>query len=163
MAAQGRVDGTLLQTLLSHTYFSITPPKSTGRETFGEDYVRDLIRIGHEAGLKDADVLATATALTAESIARAYALWLPADAPPSVVILGGGGVHNGTLRRMLEEKLAPAKVTTHDEFGIPNDAKEAIAFAILGYETLHGRPSNIPSATGAARSVVLGSITPSPN
>ena len=79
-----------------------------------------------------------------------------------MVVLGGGGARNLTLRSRLASELAPARIATHADFGIPDEAKEAVAFAILAYETLHGRASNVPSATGASRPVVLGSVTPAP-
>ncbi len=159
-AANGKAHAGLLREMLEHAYFSLPPPKSTGRQLFGDDYVRLLLERAATLALTDLDIAATATTLTVESIARAYTRWLPPNGFPSTVILGGGGVHNRTLVDMLTQRLAPARVTTHAEFGIPDDAKEAMAFAILGYETLHGRPSNVPSATGAAHHAILGSITP---
>lgn len=145
-------------------FFGQPPPKSTGRELFGRAFVHErFLPRCRSRGLGKYDTVATATLLTAQSIALAYRTWLPGDGFPQRVILGGGGVHNRALWAMLEDLLKPAAVCTHADFGIPDDAKEAMAFALLAYETLHGRPSNIPSATGARRPTVLGSITPTPD
>lgn len=160
LAARGEICTPLLNQLLTHPFFRQSIPRTTGRETFGVDAADALMAEGQRRGLSPEDLLATATALTAESIGLAYRTYLIPIAPIQSVILGGGGVHNRTLVRMLERALAPSQVQTHAAFGIPDDAKEAIAFAILGYETLHGRPSNIPSATGASRQVVLGKLAP---
>jgi anhydro-N-acetylmuramic acid kinase len=160
-AARGIVHPELLARLMEHPYFEQNPPKSTGREVFGEQYVSSLLTLARLRRLTDSDLIATATALTAESVARAYRRWLSPDFPRTV-ILGGGGSHNVTLVRMLGQRLPESRFTNHASFGIPDDAKEAIAFAILGYETLRGRPSNVPTATGARGSAILGSITPPP-
>jgi anhydro-N-acetylmuramic acid kinase len=159
-AAKGTPNERVVSFLLEHPYFAAPPPKTTGREMFGADYVaavRSFKGSGRNAG---ADLMATVTLLTAESIARAFRDFLGPRGGAETVIVGGGGIHNKMLMRMLAERLAPARLTTHAEFGIPDDAKEAVAFALLGYETLHGRPSNLPGATGAARAVILGSVTP---
>ena len=159
-ASRGTVNENLLRRLLEHPYFKVHPPKSTGRELFGEAYSRRLLTLAKNRGVGADDLMATATALTAESIGLAYDRWIRPRGGVRTVVLGGGGARNRTLYAMLETRLIPARITTHEELGIPGDAKEAMAFAVLGYETLHGRPSNVPSATGAARPVVLGSITP---
>jgi len=160
-AAAGRINVGLLNRLLRHPYFQRELPKTTGREEFGAHFVRRVLQLGAKLRVSDADMVATVTALTAESIAIAYGRWSAID-NLKTVILGGGGAHNATLVRMIQTRLAPARVTSHEEFGIPDDAKEAIAFAILGYQTLRGRPSNVPSATGAAYRAILGGITPAP-
>ncbi len=162
MAASGTAsDVVVADVLASHPFFRRPPPKSTGREEFGWPFVREtFLPRCVAAGLSDADIVATATSLTVEAIADAYRRWIPADAWPRAVIVGGGGARNRTLMALLAERLAPARLTTHAEFGIPDDAKEAIGFALLGYETLCGRASNVPSATGAGYRAVLGSITP---
>jgi len=157
MAAVGAVDEELLWELMQHPYFRQPPPKSTGRETFGAAYADDLRRRGEIRGLSSQDIVATATALTAESIARAYRDFL---GPIDEIILGGGGSYNPTLRRMLADRLPGIPLRVHEEFGISGEAKEAIAFALLGHATLCGVPANLPAATGAAHPVVLGKIVP---
>jgi anhydro-N-acetylmuramic acid kinase len=156
LAQAGNVDEGLLEDLLSDPYLRQPPPKSTGRERYGEAFVTALWERGH----RGPDLVATLTAFTAASIADAYVRWLLPRAPIDEVILGGGGVHNPALVAELRRRLAPARLTTHAEFGIPDDAKEAIAFALLGHATLAGRPANLPAATGAARPVLLGKIVP---
>jgi anhydro-N-acetylmuramic acid kinase len=111
-------------------------------------------------GLNDASAIATITALTAQSIAQAYHSFL---GPVDELVAGGGGARNRTLLRMLSEALPETKVSTMQAYGIDPDAKEAIAFALLGYATLHGWPNNVPTATGADHPAVLGSITPGRN
>jgi anhydro-N-acetylmuramic acid kinase len=160
LAAAGRVDAELLADLLSHPYFKQPAPKSTGREVFGHHLVNHLWRGAERRGLSAEDILATATAFTAESIARAYHDFLPAQPVVDEVILCGGGADNPVLVQMLTERLTPVRLARVDEFGIPVSAKEALSFAILGYATLHGTPNNVPSATGAKARVVLGQITP---
>ncbi len=157
IAAQGRIDQNLLETLLANPYFAAPPPKTTGRERFGAQFGGQIWTTATSRGLSAPDILATLTAFTAASIARAYRDFLPIF--PDEVILSGGGAYNPTLKRMLVERLAPACILTSDELGIPSDAKEALAFAVLAYETWHKRPSNLPAATGARRPVVLGEIT----
>ncbi|TET97915.1 MAG: N-acetylmuramic acid 6-phosphate etherase, partial [Dehalococcoidia bacterium] len=167
LAAQGRVDETLLAHLLDHPYLRQSPPKSTGRETFGAAFAADLWGRAQARGLTPADLVATVTAFTAASIADAYRRWLPA--PPDEVFLCGGGADNPTLVRMLRERLAHAfgdavpAVRHYDETGYSSATKEAVAFAILAYETWHSRPGNLPQVTGASRLVVLGHVTPAPH
>jgi len=167
LAAQGEVDETLLSHLLDHSYLQQPPPKSTGRETFGAVFAADLWRQAEASGLSPAGLAATLTAFTAASIADAYRCWLPIL--PDEVFLCGGGADNPVLVRMIREYLARAfggavpVVRHYDETGYSSAAKEAVAFAILAYETWHGRPGNLPQVTGAARHAVLGKITPSAN
>lgn len=158
LASQGQVDRILLEELLNDPYFSAPPPKTTGREHFGSQLGAEIWKRAAALGLSEADIIATLTALTAESIARAYRDFLPSF--PEEVILSGGGAYNHTLKTMLAERLRPARLLTSDETGIPIDAKEALAFAVLAYETWHHRPGNLPGATGARHPVILGSITP---
>ncbi len=164
LAAQGTVCEPLLSQFMGDAYFAQPPPKSTGREQFGQAYAERFYQAAQARGCDDADCLATATLLTARSIAQAYRYCLPPhDASGMVVIVGGGGASNPTLMRMLAYEAAPARVTTHAEYGLPNDAKEAVAFALLAFETLRGRPSNVPSATGASGRALLGKIVPPPS
>lgn len=164
-ASRGRVYREVLETFLADPYFAQPPPRTTGRELFGAAYAERFLRATEAAGCRAEDVLATATCLTAESIARAYRAYLPefgnnlsASAMPVTVIVGGGGAHNVTLMKMLAERIAPARLTTHLAHGLPDDAKEAVAFALLAHETLHARPSNMPTATGARQPAILGKL-----
>ena len=157
LAARGKIDTGLLETLLREPYFSVQPPKTTGRERFGVQLGEIIWKDATARGLSAPDILATLTAFTAESIARAYRDFLPVF--PDEVILSGGGAYNPTMKAMLVERLSPARLLTSDEIGIPADAKEALAFAVLAYETWNRRPGNLPAATGANRPVVLGTIT----
>jgi anhydro-N-acetylmuramic acid kinase len=162
-AARGQVDAELLAELHRHPYLAQPPPKSTGRELFGRSFVYPLLDRwkarppAHAGGNPLDDLLATLTRFSAEAIARSYREHLPAF--PDEVYLCGGGAHNQTLVRHLGELCAPAPVRETGALGVDADAKEAIAFAVLGNETLFGRPGNIPRATGAHGPRVLGKIT----
>lgn len=156
IAAQGTPDDALLRDLLAHPYFKLPPPKSTGAELFSRDYVTGLLRRG--AGLFTEDVAATATRLTVDSVARAVRDFLPRS--PACLIVGGGGARNRTLMAWLGQALPDVRLTTHEAFGIPGDAKEALAFALLAAATMNGIPSSVPSATGARGPRLLGAITP---
>ncbi|MCD6289146.1 MAG: anhydro-N-acetylmuramic acid kinase [Anaerolineae bacterium] len=158
LARRGRVDEALLAEWLAHSYFHRPPPKTAGRELFGAPFFEQAWSAARARGLEPTDVVATLTALTARSIADAYHRFLPR--PVDEAIVGGGGARNPVLMDMLREALAPARLMRHEDVGIDSDAKEAIAFAVLAYETWHGRPGNLPSVTGARRPVVLGQITP---
>lgn len=160
-AARGRVHRALLDELLDDAYFHRPPPKSTGREQYGRSYAARLAERGLALGLGADDLIATATALTVETIADAilHLIAVPVDE----LILGGGGARNPTLVAWLARALPSVRVLRHEDFGIDSDAKEAIAFALLGHETLFGRPSALPSCTGARYPAVLGSITPGRN
>lgn len=161
LAAQGRVDGALLAEWLAHPFLSLPPPRTAGREQFGAHLGAQMWAQGMARRLRGTDVVATVTALTAASIADAYRRFLPRA--PDEVILGGGGASNPVLVAMLGERLAPAHVTTHDALGLSSDAKEAVAFAVLAYESIHDRPGNLPGCTGAEVSAVLGKVTPGKN
>jgi anhydro-N-acetylmuramic acid kinase len=157
LAAQGKIDQALLKSLLADPYFSLAPPRTTGRERFGVQLGEQIWQEATRRGLSAPDIVATLTAFTAESIASAYREFLPVF--PEEVILSGGGAYNQTLKAMLIERLAPARLLTSDEVGIPADAKESLAFAILAYETWHKRPGNLPAATGAGHPAILGTVT----
>ncbi|MDR7434184.1 MAG: anhydro-N-acetylmuramic acid kinase [Armatimonadota bacterium] len=157
IAATGRVSQDLLEALIQDPFFATPPPKTTGREKFGEEYARNLIQRGRSLGLGDADLVATATMLTVRSIRDAYRRFLP---HVDEVILAGGGVHNTTLVRWLCDALDPIPVRSVADYGIDPDFKEAVVFAVLGAETAWGNPANLPSATGARRHVILGDLTP---
>jgi anhydro-N-acetylmuramic acid kinase len=157
-AAQGHVDENLLAELMGEPYLHQAPPKTTGRELYGAQFGALVWERASARGLSDHDLAATLTAFTARSIAQAYHDFLPRW--PDQVIVSGGGARNPTLMAMLCDQLAPARVLPIDELGIASEAKEAVAFAILAYETWHQRPGNLPAATGAAHPVVLGHVTP---
>lgn len=157
LAAQGMVDQGLLEWLLAVPYLAKRPPKTTGRELFTAEFAGQIWQRGLAAGLDGADVVATVTMFTAQSIAQAYRDFLPL--PPIEVVVSGGGGLNHTLLKWLTEAVAPARVVLSDELGLSSEAKEAVAFAILAYESWHGRPGNLPAATGARRPVVLGNLT----
>lgn len=160
IAASGTVAQALLDDAMEDPYFVRQPPKSTGREEFGLPYAQEFHARGRSLGLNDADLLATATALTARSVADAYRRFVLPSTPLDAVLLCGGGARNPTLRRMLAAELAPIPVGTVEHRGIPIDAKEALAFAVLAYETAHGRPGTLPATTGTSRPAILGSIAP---
>lgn len=157
LAAQGRVDESLLAEWLTEPFFHEKPPRTTGRERFGTQRLAEYWSQGSQRGLSPNDIIATLTALTARSIEHACRNFLPSF--PDEVIVSGGGARNPTLMAMLAERLMPARLTTSEEYGLGIEAKEAVAFAVLAYETWHKRPGNIPIVTGASRPVVLGSVT----
>ncbi|MGE3796469.1 MAG: anhydro-N-acetylmuramic acid kinase [Thermomicrobiales bacterium] len=161
IAARGNVDWAWLDALTVHPYFERRPPKTTGRELFGAVMAEDLLKRGRERGLSLDDIVATVTALTAESIADAYRRFSPR--PVDEVILGGGGRHNATMVTMLREMLAPAEVITQEDVGQNSDYKEALLCAVIGHETWHARAGAHPAITGANKQVVLGQITPGNN
>lgn len=163
LAATGMVSAVLLDELMCEPYLAQRLPKTTGRELFGQQYGALIWERSQKLGLSHADLVATVTAFTAESIARAYRDFLPHR--PKSVFISGGGALNKRLMKMLSDRLNPdgfiqTQVLTTDDAGLPADAKEAIAFAVFAYETWHGRPSNLPSATGATHAVSMGTITP---
>jgi len=164
-ATRGRIDEKLLRTWLAHPYFRRQPPKTTGREEFGEVFAQRALADARRARLKPCDTLATLTALTAESIADAYQRFIfskltKTNIARTQVILGGGGAKNPALLAILSERIAPARLTRIEDFGMTSESKEAICFAVLAHESLQGRPTNVPRVTGARRAVVLGKIVP---
>jgi anhydro-N-acetylmuramic acid kinase len=158
MAAKGTTDEELLREMLRHPFFQRRPPKSTGREQFGQRYCERLYDKARRKGLMPEDIVATATAFTASTIASAYRRFLPTM--PDEMILCGGGAHNATLVRMLQARLAGVRIRSTNEFGIDVDAKEAVSFAILAYAAIQGVPNNLPRVTGASEPVVMGKIVP---
>lgn len=177
IAVTGIVIEPVLARILQSSFFLAKPPKTAGREEFGREFVREFLESC--GNVCKQDVVATATALTAWSIGDAVKRFVVGKIPTSgktsqkwgtrhgaesvyrEMILSGGGARNSTLVRMIEERLAPLgiRVRFSDEFGLPSDAKEAVAFAVLAHETWNRRPSNMPSATGAKRAAVLGKIS----
>lgn len=167
-AARGTVLQPVLDQALRLPYFTAAPPKSCGREEFGGSYVTRFLATCRKHGAHDADIIATATALTAQSILHAYRsyVWphLGQRAPlarATDYIVAGGGANNLTLMRMLRECLETLGVcvSTTAEHGLPAEAKEAMAFALLAWLRWHGLPGNVPSATGASRPALLGRVT----
>ena len=170
IAARGEPIERVLQQLLRHPYFRQKPPKTAGREQFGREFVREFLRLCRRA--EEHDIVATATALTARSIGIAVRKFVLPLIPEEKTqtsrplrfrefVVSGGGTKNATLMRMIREELSPLKmrVRTTDEFGVPAEAKEAVAFALLAYQTWRRLPSNVPSATGAPRPAVLGKVS----
>jgi anhydro-N-acetylmuramic acid kinase len=153
LAARGRVDEAVVTDLLGDPYFAESPPKSTGRERFGAAYAAAL-----HARVPGPDGVATAAALTARSLAGALRRWVPGE--PEVVLAGGGRRHPGIVVGLRDRLGGADRVRLFDDLFFDGDAKEAVAFALLAYLTLHGQPGNLPAATGAAGARVLGSVTP---
>jgi anhydro-N-acetylmuramic acid kinase len=154
---------------LGEKYFSALPPKSCGREQFGDAFVLRFVAMCRKAGgreVRDEDVIATATALTAASIVDAYRRFVAEHvqraAPLARVefVVAGGGAKNAALMEMLRDGLVPLKVKVRlmEELGVPAQAKEAVAFALLAWLSWNGLPGNVPAATGASRAVVLGKV-----
>lgn len=162
-ARKGRVQPEWLTELLQHPYFAQQPPKTTGREMFGAEYILNLVTEAARLGLSEYDVTATVTALTARSIANCYRDFVLPRYPIHRVLVSGGGSYNPVLMEMLQAELPEIAVEPIESIGWSSDAKEAIAFAILANETWSGIPSNVPQVTGAKRPVILGDITPGAN
>ncbi len=158
MAADGSLLPGLLQSSLSDKYFSRVPPKTAGREQYGEPYVRALLGHREARRARPEDVIRTATILTALSILDAFHRFVAPRAKIEELIVSGGGARNPLLMAQLESGLNGIRVRDAGELGVPADAKEAFAFAVLAHETLRKRPANVPGATGATRAVVLGKV-----
>jgi anhydro-N-acetylmuramic acid kinase len=161
IAASGRVLPRVLSQFMRHPFFRRKPPKTTGREEFGSDFAREFIRRCGRADKRD--VVATATALTSASIGDALRRFVLRRLGGNYgeFIVSGGGAQNPTLLTMLADQLRSfgLQVRFSDEFGLPSEAKEAVAFALLAYETWHHQPSNVPAATGARKPAILGKIS----
>lgn len=160
LAASGTPVDSVVDRLLSHEYFGASPPKSTGPELFSVQYAENLIAScrRESATAADEDIIATAVSLTARSIGDAYDRFIAE--PISEVFLSGGGARNPALVRAIARAVAPRKVSDFDGTFFDGDAKEAVAFALLGYLHLSDRPGNVPTATGARGPRVLGKLTP---
>ncbi len=156
MAAKGTVDDQILNELMTHPYFALPVPKSTGRELFGAAYTRKLVDKMLVKGLSSEDILATVTMFTALTIVNQLGRFLPGGV--DTLVVSGGGAYNATLLRFLKE-LGGFVVKTQEDLGFSSESKEAVAFALLANETLFGVPNNVPTATGAAKQVVLGKLT----
>jgi anhydro-N-acetylmuramic acid kinase len=163
LAAAGTPNEPVLATLLRDPYYRLRPPKSAGREQYGTAFVERLLSLARQRHLSPHDILATATALTSRTIALSWRLFLAPHLTGASVhyIVAGGGARNQTLMRMLATDLAPfhCRIQTTDDLGVPSEAKEAVAFALLAWHTWHRLPGNVPAATGAAHPAVLGQVT----
>jgi anhydro-N-acetylmuramic acid kinase len=159
IAASGTVAQEVIADILRGSFFAKKPPKTAGREEFGREFVQAFLkRCGR---VPKADVVATATALTARSIGEGIRRFVKPARSYREFVVSGGGANNPTLLAMLANELAPLGLSLRlsDEFGLPSAAKEAVAFALLAYETWNRRPSNVPSATGAKRAAILGKVS----
>ena len=158
MALRGQCLKALLDRLLRDPYLRMEPPKSTGREYFGQGFALQILKEGRRLQARPEDLIRTATVFTALSVVDALNRFVQPHTKIAQLIVSGGGARNPLLMGQLEAALTPIQVLTSEEFGVPEQSKEAYAFALLGYETFHHRPSNLPSATGAQRPAVLGKI-----
>jgi anhydro-N-acetylmuramic acid kinase len=163
LAARGRVLVPALKTALRHPFFRLQPPRTAGREQFGREFAAAFLANCQKISPTPEDAIATAAALTAESIARSYVQFVAPHIKRRAVdyIVSGGGAGNRTLMSMLAERLEPlaCKVSASAAFGLPVEAKEPAAFALLAWQTWHHLPGNVPAATGAARPAILGQVT----
>jgi anhydro-N-acetylmuramic acid kinase len=163
IAARGTVLEPVLKEMLRDSYFRLRPPRSAGREQFGREYVAKFLAACRQHSARPEDALATATALTAETIAQSYARFVAPKMKhgPVDYIVSGGGARNATLMAMLSQRLEPmgCELASSEEFGLPAEAKEAAAFALLAWQTWHHLSGNVPAATGAKRPVILGQVT----
>ena len=163
LAARGQVIAPVLAAEMRGEYFGLKPPRTAGREQFGREYATKFLAACQKRGSRPEDALATATALAAESIAQGYSRFVHRKMKGAAVdyIVSGGGARNATLMAMLAQRLEPlgCELATSTEFGLPAEAKEAAAFALLAWQTWHHLPGNVPAATGARRPVILGQVT----
>jgi anhydro-N-acetylmuramic acid kinase len=163
IAAHGKVLRQVLDRELRNPYYRLKPPRTAGREQFGQAYAADFLKKCRAARGNPEDAIATATALTAETIAQSYAQFARPRMKAGAVdyIVSGGGARNTTLMAMLAARLEPlgCHLAASEQFGLPAEAKEAAAFALLAWQTWHRLPGNVPAATGAKRAVVLGQVT----
>ena len=158
IALAGKTHPGLLDRLLRERYFLNKPPKTAGREQFGQNYADRMLAWGKEQGVNSADLVRTATVFTALSIAGAFQRFILPRARIRELIVAGGGTHNPLIMAQLSAALPGIEIFPSSNFGVPEDAKEAFAFAVLAYECWYGRPNNLRGATGAERSVVMGKI-----
>ena len=156
IAKSGKVNFTLLDSLLEEAYLKLPPPKSTGRELFGEDYLDKILNRANEA---PENIITTLTAFTVKSVKAAFENFIFPKTSINELILGGGGAYNLYMKELLKKEFKPdCKIKTHEDFCISNKYKEAIAFALLAYCTYNNIPNNIKTATGAVKDVILGKI-----
>jgi anhydro-N-acetylmuramic acid kinase len=159
IARKGKIDEKWLSEILDQAYFKRQPPKTTGRELFGRPYADQLIRQAKARGLSGEDTVATLTALTAKSIANAYADFIESTVKLDEIVVGGGGADNSYLIELLKKYWShEVKISRHEDFGISTKFKEALLFALLAYTTYFGVPNNVPVCTGASKRVCLGKL-----
>ncbi len=163
MAAAGQINQELLAELKEHPFFELPFPKSTGREVFGKEYLAQIMQLANKYNLEKNDLVKTVTALTAWSIIDSYQRAI--NGPIDEIIIGGGGSYNLELVKLIKDYCQAnlseqITVLTQEEIGFSSEAKEAVAFAVLAYQTMQGRANNVPGATGASYPVVLGDIIP---
>jgi len=162
LAAQGRSNPALLDELLRDPYLKIAPPKSTGREYYGRAYMQRILALGRRHRTKPSDLIRAATVFTALSVVDALNRFVLPKTKTEQLIVSGGGAHNPLILAQLSAALPGIEVLPSSRLGVPEDAKEAFAFALLAYATFHRRPSNLPSATGARGPAILGKISYAP-
>jgi anhydro-N-acetylmuramic acid kinase len=148
--------------MMRDPYLKLAPPKSTGREYYGHAYVKKVLAVGKKRGAKPADVIRAATIFTALSVVDALNRFVLPKTKIHQLIVSGGGAKNPLVVAQLAAALGKIEIIPSSRLGIPEDAKEAFAFALLAYETFHDRPSNLPSATGAHAPAILGKISYAP-
>ena len=158
LARQGRVSRQLVERALQDAFIQQPPPKAAARQLYGNDFAAEFARYGRELGLGPTDLVASATALTAEVIGLAQIRYISEGSRANELIFAGGGAQNPVLLDMIRERVSPTPVMTSDEFGVPTDSREVLAMILIANETLHGRPSNCLAATAAEKSVALGHI-----
>ncbi|MGD0831595.1 MAG: anhydro-N-acetylmuramic acid kinase [Terracidiphilus sp.] len=163
IAARGTVLEAVLTQALANPYFKLAPPRTAGREQFGREYASRFLAICQRHSSRPEDAIATATALTAETIARSYKAYVrnKMKGRPVDYIVSGGGARNATQMAMLAQRLEPlgCDLAVSEDFGLPTEAKEAAAFALLAWRTWHHLPGNLPNATGASHPAILGQVT----
>lgn len=158
LARQGQVNLKVLKELLRDPYLRLGPPKSTGREYYGRAYFQELLRMGKKHGAGPNDLIRTTTEFTVASVVDALRRFVLRETKIQQLIVSGGGAKNPLIMAQLAAALAPMEVMASSKLGVPEEAKEAYAFALLAYETWNRRAGNLPSATGAERAVILGKI-----
>jgi anhydro-N-acetylmuramic acid kinase len=158
LARQGQVNAPLLKALLRDPYLKLGPPKSTGREYYGRAYFQELLRLGKKHRATPNDLIRTTTEFTVDSVVDALKRFVLRKTKISQLIVSGGGARNPLILAQLTAALTPMEVVPSSKLGLPEEAKEAYAFALMAYETLHCRPGNLPSATGAHKEAILGKI-----
>lgn len=158
IALKGKVNDELLNEVMEMDFFRLKPPKSTGRELFGRDFVLDFKKRADSMGLRFEDAVATATAVTVESMFRSYDDFVRPRGSVDEVFVSGGGLRNKAMMSWLQKKLSGVPVRPFEDLGIPSESREAVYFAVLANEFIHGNFSNLRAATGATKRVILGSL-----